>query len=131
METHWLYDVFEAENPFMSKRVVQVIPEGTWNFIVELDNGERWRYDGTFHTTRLIPKDSRVLSEDEFRLEFRLRLRSLLWCKGVSQKELAESTGMSQSQISAYLNGKTTPSFYAIDKIAKALDCSVDELRYL
>jgi transcriptional regulator with XRE-family HTH domain len=50
--------------------------------------------------------------------------------QGVSQLELSELTGIPQSTISNYLTGKFLPGFYNMDKIAKALKCSIDEFRY-
>jgi transcriptional regulator with XRE-family HTH domain len=50
--------------------------------------------------------------------------------EGISQCELSERTGITQPSISDYMNGKKLPSFYTVDKIAKALGCSVDAFRY-
>ena len=63
-------------------------------------------------------------------VEFRQRLRRLMTRQGVSQLELSELTGIPQSTISNYLTGKFLPGFYNMDKIAKALKCSIDEFRY-
>ena len=37
-------------------------------------------------------------------------------------------TGISYGQISKYINGQTEPSIYKVMKIARALDCSLDDL---
>ena len=54
----------------------------------------------------------------------------MMYIKGITQSELSNCTDIPQYLISDYIRGKRTPSFYNVDKIAKALDCSVDELRY-
>ena len=41
---------------------------------------------------------------------------------------LSYKTGISTVTLSKYMNGKTTPSTYNIQKIAQALRCSVTEL---
>jgi transcriptional regulator with XRE-family HTH domain len=51
--------------------------------------------------------------------------------KGVTQSDLSFATGIAQPTLSGYINGKHEPGLYAIDKIAKALGCSVDEFRYI
>lgn len=131
MNRHWLYEIFEDEYPSLARQVVNIWPESSWSFIVELGNGSRYRYDGVYHNARLIPSDSDNLSEDECRNEFGIRLRSIMRRKGYTQQLLAKETGLSQKQVSEYMTGKRTPSFYAVDRIAKALRCSVDEFRYV
>lgn len=48
--------------------------------------------------------------------------------KGFSQKEVAASLKMDQSQYSKVENGKTDPYFSTIEKIAKALGIKVSDL---
>lgn len=48
------------------------------------------------------------------------KMREVISWSGVSQKELAQKTGIAQSTINGYLNGRTAP-MDAIDKIADAL----------
>ena len=55
-------------------------------------------------------------------------LTSLMREVGYSQKELAEDTGLSESTISRYMNGKATPSGYNLERLADALKCSISEL---
>jgi transcriptional regulator with XRE-family HTH domain len=49
----------------------------------------------------------------------------------MSQKDLSDSTGLSEVILSRYLNGRSAPGLQAIYKIAKALNCSADELIYI
>lgn len=48
--------------------------------------------------------------------------------KGLSQKDLANILGVSQSAISKYETGVALPSLNTARKIAAALDCTIDEL---
>lgn len=50
------------------------------------------------------------------------RLASLLREKGMSQKELAEKTGITPATISRYVNNERAPRPILLAKIAKALD---------
>ena len=97
--------------------------------VVILSDGTNVIYDDVEKTIMTIPQD-RNLTESEFIREFSRRLRKFMWRNGFTQTELSEITGISQSQISLYVSGKMMPSFYKADVLAKALDCSVDELRY-
>ena len=47
---------------------------------------------------------------------------------GMSQKALAEETGLTESAISRYINGTRDPRLYNLIKIADALEMTLDEL---
>lgn len=55
-------------------------------------------------------------------------LASLLADKGMTQRDLADETGLSESTISKYIRKQTLPGIKALINIAYALDCSFDEL---
>lgn len=98
---------------------------------IKLMDGTTVIYDDIHRSARNLPKDSNRITEEEFRREFGYRLRRIMEYKHVSQLELSERTDIAQYLISDYINGKRTPSSYTLDKIAKALRCSVDDFRYV
>lgn len=102
-----------------------------FEIIVKFKDGTAWLYDDRTNGSRSIPYDSNEMTEEEQTREFGIRLRTMMWSKGITQKELAEKTGIQQSLLSDYVRGKKKPSFYKVDKIARALECSVDDFRYL
>ena len=55
-------------------------------------------------------------------------LRNVRKSAGLTQKKLAELARVSMPKISAYENGKTSPSCKTLLKLAQALGCSVDDL---
>ena len=69
------------------------------------------------------------MTEQEWRKEFARRLLKIKHNnKGYDQKELAEASGISESTISHYMKGTRTPKAENLVRLAKALDCTVDEL---
>lgn len=68
------------------------------------------------------------MTEVEFIDIFKGNLRSLMDEVGYSQQELAQEAKIDQSTISKYLNGTRMPSVRALNNIAIALNCTVDEL---
>lgn len=56
------------------------------------------------------------------------RLKSLREAKQLSQEQLAKLAGLSHSVITKSENGKTSPGSDVLDKLAVALDCSIDYL---
>ena len=116
--------------PLVFKHTVEFIPEDRMTMVMRLDSGESFLYDDYDNTIRRLPTNSADMTEQEVRREFCFRVRQIMLIKGISQVELSEMTGITQPALSNYLSCKTTPGFYAVDKIAKALNCSVDDFRY-
>lgn len=59
---------------------------------------------------------------------FSERLQDILWHSKISQKDLAEKTGLTEAAISHYVNGKQCPHSTALILIADALNVSTDYL---
>ena len=131
ISNHKIYENLKMYFPYVFKNAVNYYEVGLFDLIVELVDGSSIIYDDFEKTVRPLPRDSNNMSEEECRKEFGLRLRQMLYRKGITQMAFAEMSGISQVMISKYINGKASPSLYAIDKIAKVLGCSVDELRYV
>ena len=128
--SRYTVDRFERYFPTIAKHAcfyTEVTPE---LLHIELDDGMNFMYDDLDNSITRMPDNKYYMTEGECRQIFAWRLRRVMRHKCVSQLELAEMTGIHEVSISNYMNGKTTPSFYAVDRIAKALDISMDELRY-
>lgn len=61
---------------------------------------------------------------------FTENLKKMRSQKGISQDELAKKIDMHPVQYSRYERGQTVPSIEVVQKIAMALDVSLDELVY-
>ena len=116
--------------PFLANDIQGWVKNDEWGITVRTRQGETFFYDDYEHTIRRLPEHSDELTEEQCRMEFGTRLRRLMYGKGISQTELADLTGIQRTQLNNYINGKTSPSFYIVDRIAKALGCSADDLRY-
>lgn len=121
---------FKKQFPCFADHAVEYRKKGPFELVVKLDDGNVISYYDTEQGIRRLPSNDSHLTEEECREEFGIRLYRLMCDKGVTQPELSEMTGITQSNISNYINGRKTPSFYTVDKIARALDCSIEELRY-
>ena len=56
------------------------------------------------------------------------RLKALREAKNLSQEQLAELAGLSHSLIAKSESGKNSPRSDALDKLSRALDCTIDYL---
>ena len=70
------------------------------------------------------------MSDEERMKLFGDNLYRIMYRKGVSQEELSKEIGITQTMFSRYVTGKSSPSFYTVEKIIKYLDCSYEELTY-
>ena len=61
-------------------------------------------------------------------MEIGKRIKDIRKAKGMSQKEVALTLEMDQSQYSKIENGKTDPYFSTIEKITGALDINLNDL---
>ena len=129
MSRDWLFEELELYFPSVAEEAVSWYEKDLMLHIT-LNNGRRMIYDHIGNTIRTLPQDSMNITEEECLREFAIRFRAIMGRKGFTQQMLSEKTGIPQSVISRYLNGRSMPGLYNIDKIAKVLNCSVDEFRY-
>jgi transcriptional regulator with XRE-family HTH domain len=57
-----------------------------------------------------------------------LRLKELLAKKGITMKEFSVTSGISQSNLSNYINGNISPTLDTLNKIADHLEVDLVEL---
>lgn len=116
--------------PGMVKDAIGIREYRGGELLLIMPDGTEWLYSDLHSNVRQVPTDLHNLSEEECLSEFGRRLYDIMCREGISQLELSERTGITQPLISNYMSGKTCPSFYKVDKIARALGCSVDDFRY-
>lgn len=68
------------------------------------------------------------MSEVEWLRRFSSSLKDMLKDARMSQRELADATGLSESAISKYVNGQQIPTVRAIVNICYELACNTDDL---
>ena len=68
------------------------------------------------------------MSEQEWLNIFGNNLRDMLIDARMTQRDLADDTGLAESTISQYINKQRMPTIRAVINIAYSLDCDLDEL---
>ena len=68
------------------------------------------------------------MTETQWLDTFGDNLSSMLYDARITQRDLSDMTGLSESTISFYINKQKMPGLKAILKIAYALDCEVSDL---
>ena len=58
----------------------------------------------------------------------KISIKAMRQARGLAQWQLAEMIGVRQESITQWETGRTSPKFTRLADIAKALDCTVDDL---
>lgn len=126
-----LYHNIITFNPMINEEdIEEVIQVGKYDLLVKFKNGTKRLYDGFSNRRRDIYYESDNLTEEQWRFEFRTRLYQIMMRNGISQKRLAEKVETSEATISRYISGESIPSSLMLDRLAKALHCSMDDFTY-
>lgn len=135
MNEQWnsVIEDFERNNPELADEVVDWYPIGQMEIAVKLRDGTRLTYEFIGNVTRPYYKPEKHVVVDEaiWRKEFSERLTKKMRYTGINQERLSSETGISSVTLSKYMNGKATPSGYNLDRLSRALKCSIYELTYI
>lgn len=131
MESKYLQYILKCD-PFATKDDIESVTEiNEWDLLIIFKDGRQILYDtfNNFQKNKFYNSINEITDEQEKR-EFAYRLRSIMNRKGITQEQLAEIIETSQVMISRYTTGQTIPSVIVLRKIAKALNCSMDDFFY-
>lgn len=98
--------------------------------IVRLQNDEVYLYDDLENRLILIKlfDNTNELTESEWRSGFAYLLEKKIKLSGITKYKVAKSSGISNVQLSRYLNERATPSGYVIQRLATAINCDVADI---
>ena len=71
------------------------------------------------------------MQKDEYDKAFGEHLKSLIEEKGMTQKELARRTGLTEASVSRYISGHRTPRITQAYRMAWAIGIDMNTLIYL
>ena len=118
--------MFEMFYPATYNRAVSFEESGPNSVIAILEDGTRSEYNNLLRTIRnVIPYDG---AEESWKREFSHRLVEKMMERGFDQTSLEEASGLSHQSISCYIHRKKIPTGFAIDKLARALNCRPSDL---
>ena len=131
MNNYSIIESFRYEFPAIAERAVNYRDLGAYDLLVEFEDGTAIIYSDFDKTYRRLPNDPETMTLSERQYEFGTRLRRMMFIKRLSQLELSRRTGISNVMLSRYINGKAAPNYFTVETICNALDCSMDDLRYI
>lgn len=115
----YLYKYMESWEPFNNREI-----------IVKLEDGRAYSYDGISRALRGVKliDDISEFTDEEWRKGFSDLLSKQIRRSAMTRGELADRIGISSVMMSRYSTGKSAPTPQMMQKLARALDCSVDDL---
>lgn len=121
---------FKMNCPDLYEEMVDWYPSGYLVITVKLKNGDIKTYDLVDDFVREVRtfSDYEKIDEDTWIDNFSRRLVDKMRRTGMSRDRLSYITGISCVSLSKYMNGRSIPSAYNLDRIASALKCSSVEL---
>lgn len=132
MFDRYLWEYVLRVNPFTKpEEVEELIEINDWDLLIVYKNGLKVLFDRSTGYHRNIFYDNiHNVTEEQEKRELARRMRVLMFRARITQEELAQELNMTQAIISRYVSGKTIPSALVLRKIAKALNCSMDDFFY-
>ena len=127
-----VFEDFINERPDLCDDVVDWYLSSQLEITIKLSSGQKILYDYLDKTIRIPRKceDDEYPDKNMWSKSFGKQLDRKIKIRGFSRSEFAERVGLSQPQLSQYINGQVIPSIYITAKMAAALECSVSELAW-
>lgn len=69
------------------------------------------------------------MTEQERKDRFGINLMRLIAEYGCTLRDFAEESGISETALNNYVNGRRMPNFFIVEQIADILGCGLDEFR--
>lgn len=129
--TEKLIENFKRYWPFIAEDAVAYSELGTQELKVVTRDGRQYIFDDFEKVLRRIKtnsSDAFMTPENDWKIEFAIRLRKLIETSGLSQRKISKETGLTQCMLSRYTSGKSMPNAYAVYLLAKAIGVSIDRL---
>ena len=121
----YLYENFKLYFPMIEKGCISWKQTDLFELEIHNKDGSIDIYDDMNHS--LGPKID-TSTDAGWKKEFARRLRKKIAMKGITQDNLSKLTGIGQPLLSLYTQGKSLPSAQKVSSLAKALNCSVNDL---
>lgn len=131
-----LFDEAILYYPFLIDDLVEWHPykDDGLSLVFSYSDGHKIFYDSVLKGIRRFSPDNTsdsYIDEERWRREVGLNIYRAMLKYGVTQAELSDRSGVSQSAISQYTDGLKTPSAYKLICISEALGCDINELIFI
>ena len=131
MSDYEVRELFLLYYPTKDENIIDQIYIGDDEYMFYIDDGSRVRFDNEHHTFTYIRPRNESMNNDADEIwtkEFSRKLKRKLTMVRMTQRDFAREIGVTERTVHRYLKGSCVPEFLTLRKMARVLDCSIDEL---
>lgn len=121
----YLYENYKLYFPLIAKHSVSWKQTDLFELEINNEDGSIDIYNDMDYS---LGRKIDTCTDIGWKKEFARRLRKKIAMRGLTQATLGEMTGIGQPLLSLYTQGKSLPSAQKVSALAKALNCSVNDL---
>ncbi len=126
----WQY-VMSVDPHTREEDILEIKELNDWDLLIVFRNGRKVIYDRcTGYFSNVFYQDRNQITDEQEKKEFAYRLRSIMKRRCITQDQLADILNSTQTLISRYVTGETIPGSIMLNRIAKVLNCSMDDFFY-
>ena len=121
---------FHSDYPHLPSKVTGSREYEHLTLIIAIEHKKLYLYnvgETGLYEIRLFDEYSEP-TDEQWNKTFGYILSETMWDRGMRRFDFAESIGVSEAMISKYIRGLASPSSRVLNRMARALDCTVDEL---
>lgn len=125
-------DYFMNQHPMIKKEEIEsYMYISPYDIFIKFKDGRKYIYDQSRNYLRPILYKHYELTEEEFKKEFSIRLRSYMGRHHITQEDMAKRIGTGQTMLYRYCNGLVLPSIYKMQLIANVLGYPLESFFYI
>lgn len=131
MNKYEAYELFLMYYPGKERTITDQINIGDNEYMFYINDGRRVRFDAVEHTMSYIKYKDNLTYEELDTIwinEFSRKLKKKLKLNRFTQKDFANEIGVTERTIHNYINGKSIPDYLILRRIARILDCTIEDL---
>lgn len=120
---------FKLYYPIKNIEIINQVYIGDFETVFTLSVGRKVLFDELACAFMEIrPNTTGILLDEDWRKEFKRKIRKKISLSRKTQKVIADELGISENTLSNYANGKSIPDARIINRMARCFKCSADEL---
>ena len=125
-------EYFMNQHPMIKEEEIEsYMYVSPYDIFIKFKDGRKYIYDQTRNYLRPILYKHYELTEEEFKKEFSIRLRSYMSRHYITQEDMAKRIGTGQTMLYRYSNGLVLPSIYKMQLIANVLGYPLESFFYI
>lgn len=117
----------EMSHPDLFRNTVEFVDRGD-DILLRTCKDEIYVYEIVNERMHNLTRDLHNITDEEINKEFVRQIKYRMLLRSMMQSDLADICNVTQTAVSRYLSKDNIPNVFVASKIAKALECGLDEM---